>query len=711
MAYGSISHPRACRAAAVFALVLAMLLLAAPASRADGAPSVSGVIPEYGPLTGGTEVTVSGSNFMGASTVWFVLGEQYVAATPFNVTDGSLDVYSPPGLAAGPVDVEVTANGTSAPNPDDQFTYDTIPTVTTMTPSAGPIGGGNPVTITGTGFGIASCVSFGPPVADRVCLGTGLTIESDNQLVVTAPDVGTVETVDVTVITGVGTSSAGEYTFAPPPSVTSVGPNVGPEGGGTTVTISGSGFTGVTGVMFGSTPAASYAFNSDSSITATSPADADAGPVHVTVTTLGGGSSAAVSADQFTYLSPPAVTGISPSAGPAGGGGTITITGTNLAGATAVDFGSTASPVITADSSDSVTAVIPGAASASTVPVTVTTLGGTSPTSPGDDYTYVGSASSKTTVRPAVTSIGPVAGSVNGGTRVTIDGTNLGGVSAVDFGTVAAASFAVESDSQIVAVAPAHVADAVTVWVTAGSEQSLAGAKTTFTYAPMPTVLTVHVAGIRTVRSVLKATINDGGIPVTGCVVQYGRTKRYGVTASCPPLTSPGSIVSITASLARLAPATVYHYRLEVTTAAGTVVSEDKWFTTLQLPLLKAPSVGLVVQRSLGTRGTIGQLLGIDGIEHGVAGESIVLRCLAGCSQENVLTLKHLEPPLNRIKATLAPALPLSIATRIEVGVSKAGHLGRFAVYAFVPAGSTLAVQLVKTGCLSTRGRTVSCRG
>jgi len=43
--------------------------------------------------------------------------------------------------------------------------------------------------------------------------------------------------------------------------------------------------------------------------------------------------------------------------------------------------------------------------------------------------------------------------------------------------------------------------------------------------------------------------------------------------------------------------------------------------------------------------------------------------------------------------------------------VSKAGHLGRFAVYAFVPAGSTLAVQLVKTGCLSTRGRTVSCRG
>ena len=92
---------------------------------------------------------------------------------------------------------------------------------------------------------------------------------------------------------------AGSYISETVPDVTSVVPDTGPDGGGTTVTINGSGFTGATEVDFGPGNPASFVVNSDISITATSP-EAATGPVDVTVTTPVGTSSTS-SADQFTY--------------------------------------------------------------------------------------------------------------------------------------------------------------------------------------------------------------------------------------------------------------------------------------------------------------------------------------------------------------------------------------------------------------------------
>ena len=69
---------------------------------------------------------------------------------------------------------------------------------------------------------------------------------------------------------------------APPaPTVTSVKPDAGPQGGGTSVTISGSGFASTTAVRFGSTAATSLTVDSATEITATSPAGT--GTVDVTV--------------------------------------------------------------------------------------------------------------------------------------------------------------------------------------------------------------------------------------------------------------------------------------------------------------------------------------------------------------------------------------------------------------------------------------------
>jgi IPT/TIG domain len=83
------------------------------------------------------------------------------------------------------------------------------------------------------------------------------------------------------------------------PTVSSVTPANGPTGGGTTVTVSGTGFAGATAVHFGATAAAGLTVNSDTTITTTSPSGS--GAVDVTVTGPGG-TSATSSADHFTYL-------------------------------------------------------------------------------------------------------------------------------------------------------------------------------------------------------------------------------------------------------------------------------------------------------------------------------------------------------------------------------------------------------------------------
>ncbi len=74
--------------------------------------------------------------------------------------------------------------------------------------------------------------------------------------------------------------------FVYPPRVTAISASQGISAGGATVTISGGGFTGVTGVSFGPTAAASYVVNGPDSITAISPPE-PAGVVDVTVTTGG----------------------------------------------------------------------------------------------------------------------------------------------------------------------------------------------------------------------------------------------------------------------------------------------------------------------------------------------------------------------------------------------------------------------------------------
>lgn len=86
----------------------------------------------------------------------------------------------------------------------------------------------------------------------------------------------------------------------PTPTVTSIAPDFGPVGGGTTVTITGTDLASASAVKFGEAPAAGFKAESETKITAVAPASAKVGAVDVTVTTLAG-TSATGKADSFYY--------------------------------------------------------------------------------------------------------------------------------------------------------------------------------------------------------------------------------------------------------------------------------------------------------------------------------------------------------------------------------------------------------------------------
>jgi hypothetical protein len=167
------------------------------------------------------------------------------------------------------------------------------------------------------------------------------------------------------------------------PAVTQVKPSSGPLAGGKTVTVTGTGFTGASAVTFGST-SATFTVNSDTKITATSPAHA-AGVINVRVTTSAG-TSPIVTADRYTYQDAPTITSVSPSSGSTAGGQSVTINGTNFTGATAVKFGTTTT-TFTVNSATKITATSPAHA-AGLVNVRVVTASGTSPIVAADHYTY-----------------------------------------------------------------------------------------------------------------------------------------------------------------------------------------------------------------------------------------------------------------------------------------------------------------------------------
>ena len=487
-------------------------------------PTVTSAYPAQGATGGGTTVYVNGSGFTGATAVKFGSSN----ATGIVVySDDSLSAVTPPGT--GSVAISVTAPGGTGTSSGALFTYEPAPTVTSVSPSSGPVSGGNAVVVDGTGFVAVTQVLFGSTPAAYTTL-------SPTQLSVSVPAGVGGSTVDITVAAAGGQSTSGgpdQYTYdAGPPGVNSLYPSDGPLGGGTVVGVSGNGFGTGTTVDFGSTASSTVTVYSSTYLTAVAPAGT-AGAVDVTVTN-GSGTSVATPADQFTYLGVPTVSSVSPNTGSTAGGSTVTISGSGFTDVSAVSFGTNqVSGSWQVLSQGTIVVPVPSSATGGAVDVTVTTAGGTSATSSSDTFTYVSNP-------PEVTGLGPgfygglndggsLTGPVAGGTQLTIFGQGFTAATAVHFGTLAA-HFTVVSGTEIDVTSPqAATPGAVDVTVTNAAGTSATTGADLFTYEAAPTVSGISPSSGPAAGGTLVTVTGTG---FRACEVAYVCTVDFGTTPS-----------------------------------------------------------------------------------------------------------------------------------------------------------------------------------
>ena len=438
-------------------------------------PTVTTLSPASGPTVGGTSVTITGTNFTGATQVRFGA----VPATTFTVNSDTSVTATSPSEAPGIVDLSVTTgSGTSNPiRPADQFDF-SLEAVGLSSTAAGPgvtALSDNPQSVGDVLVAYAEVDSATPSVASVSGGGVttwtkgvqyrGVGYQRRGNLVRPHHHRGGVNR-----LLHVVESRHRRHHRLRGPGVQRPGvergvalDNAGTLDNASSTTLAFPAATpAASGELYfgyavsrrhprpaGTTPGFAYTPSTLGNMTAY---DADvSGAVSPTATQSPADTSSSVAvllrASDGPVPSTPTVSAVGPDNGVTFGGDSVTIAGTNLAGATAVQFGSVPATFFPV-SATQVSAVSPPS-TAGTVDVTVTTAGGTSAVNaPADQFIY------RAPPPPLVDEVSPASGSTQGGGTVTIDGNNFTGVSAVMFGTVAATTFIIDSGGVITAASP-----------------------------------------------------------------------------------------------------------------------------------------------------------------------------------------------------------------------------------------------------------------
>jgi hypothetical protein len=630
-------------------------------------PTVTALSGTSGSTFGGDAIIITGTNFTDVTGVSFGTVGVPASAGSFTVISPTQIRIVTPAVAVGTVDVTVTTTaGRSATSSADQFAFNlSAPTVTALSSASGFATGGESVQITGENLAQVTGVYFGNTPA------ASFTANADGTITAVSPPSqggaqGGSSTVDVTVRTAGGTSAtsaADQFVFTAAgalPTVTALNNSTGSINGGQTITVTGTNFTDVSAVKFvvppsGGNPAqsitaTSFQVISPTQITVVVPAvgvppsgGAVITDVKVTTTT---GTSATSAADQFTFgLPQPIVTSLSLPSGFSIGGETLTITGLNLTGVTAVSFvvgvppsGGSAQTItatsITSNPDGSLTVVVPAfvgvpPSGGATADVRVTTSNGTSSTSPVDQFIYTPAGASPTVTSltsPVVAGLPTVPqGPTTGGGLTTIFGTNFTDVTGVSFGGVPARSFTVVSPTQIDAVAPSIISSPsgggqvgasipVDLRVTTPAGTSAASTADLYNYTvPLPKITRLSAAsgfasGGDTI-TIFGSNLDSAtavsfvvGVPPSGGAPQT-------IPATSFTVNPDGSLNVIVPSVG-VPPSGGLGADIRVTTPAGTtgVVSADQFTFT---PSGAAPAVTSLSTQSGSTAG--GQLVTITG--------------------------------------------------------------------------------------------------
>jgi hypothetical protein len=310
------------------------------------------------------------------------------ASTGVCTVSGGTVTYNNSGACV--IDASQAGNGTYAPAPQVQRTI-TVAGVHKQTqsisfdaPSSGTVGGS---------AGVSATASSGLPVM--------LMVDSASAGVCTLSGSASGSTVTYTTAGScvIDASQAGNGTYAAAQAKQTItvalksqtisfdAPSSGTVGGSAGVSASASSGLPVTLMVDSASTGVCTLSGSTSPSTVTY---TTAGSCVIDASQAGNGTYAAAQAKQTITVNgkPPTVTGVSPSSGACIGGDTVTITGTDLTGATSVLFGSV-SVKFTVDSSTQITATSPADPNnASYVDITVTTPSGTSAVTGQDQFGY-----------------------------------------------------------------------------------------------------------------------------------------------------------------------------------------------------------------------------------------------------------------------------------------------------------------------------------
>jgi RHS repeat-associated protein len=444
---------------------------------------------------------------------------------------------------------------------EGQATAYSAATIEFLSPAASPLG--TVITIQGYGFQPAqgtSTVTFNGVTATP-------TSWNDASIVVPVPAGATTGNVVVTV--GGVASNGVNFTVLPVPSITSLNPTSGAVG--TSVTITGTNFgstQGTSTVTFNGAAATTITSWGTTSIVVTVPTGATTGNVVVTVS---GVPSPGVN---FTVYPIPAVSSLSPTAGPAGT--QVTIQGSNFGssqGASTVSFNGASAASIVSWSNTQIVAVAP--TTVTTGPVTVTA------NSIPSNATIVFTA-----YNPIIVSVAPPSGAVGG--TITINGSGFGvtqngvvsinGVAAIVTTTCLQNPwYACWSDTQIQVI----VNDGTTSGPLTVSNAGVVSSPVTFTVEAPPaitslspttgeptTVITIGGSGFGANQS--DSTVAVGGLnaPVTS----WSDTQ---IVASVPAIPMNGSVTVTVAGITAQGPIFYYDAINQLTASNGAVTTYD----------------------------------------------------------------------------------------------------------------------------------------
>lgn len=263
-------------------------------------PSLSDVSPSSGPTSGGTVITLTGSNFVSGATV------RVGGSTAQNVTFVSatqVRATTPSGTAGAKSVQIINPNGQSASRAN-AFTYAApaaAPTLTAINPTSGPMSGGVPMTISGSNFAAGATVTIGGAAA------TGVIVESTKVTAITPATTSGVKTVTVTNPGGQSASLSGYnvFTATDAPTFTSISPTSGSTAGGTLVTVRGTNFVSGSVIYVGTLRLTSLQYVSATELRGRTPAGA-AGPASVAILNPNG--KYAYRTNGFTYTSSSSLT-------------------------------------------------------------------------------------------------------------------------------------------------------------------------------------------------------------------------------------------------------------------------------------------------------------------------------------------------------------------------------------------------------------------